>query len=422
MASEWICYLDNQEFGPISEQDLMELIREGTVPVNTYIRRPTDSEWTTVDKVFGSDVLKRQDFSPQGAVTSTAESRVFTDSPTLVNLPSSAGKEWYWHVAGETFGPGGIEMLTDLCQQGLISPDDFVRIGHAGEWMKAGTLEELFPASASFVDAPGLKSPPPAPPAGVPVPRSEGLQDHSAAMLADETKLLQQLLELLQQNPNLSQLTSVSTTKSGIPADQQWYCLVSGHEVGPMSIETLVQMVLQGRVFPGDVIRLGTSGEWFPASSVEGLFPKVTPGAPPVASSEAPAPSEESASEKLNNIRNIPESDRVIQGIERLYKASEDAAKELEEKAKKEGQKPEKTKVVGSSTSPSASRQAADSIIKNYSQFAITSAERKKAEELANRLTLREKIAQNKKNLIIAALVIVVLIPLVIYVNAVLSP
>ena len=70
MASEWICYLDNQEFGPISEQDLMELIREGTVPVNSYIRRPTDTEWTTVDKVFGADVLKRQDFSPQGAVTS----------------------------------------------------------------------------------------------------------------------------------------------------------------------------------------------------------------------------------------------------------------------------------------------------------------------------------------------------------------
>ncbi|MCA9097296.1 MAG: DUF4339 domain-containing protein, partial [Planctomycetaceae bacterium] len=226
---------------------------------------------------------------------------------------------------------------------------------------------------------------------------------------------------LLQQNPNLSQLTSVSSTKSGIPADQQWYCLVSGHEVGPMSIETLVQMVLQGRVFPGDVIRLGTSGEWFPASSVEGLFPKVTPGAPPIASSEAPAPLEESASDKLNNIRNIPESDRVIQGIERLYKASEDAAKELEEKAQKEGTKAEK-KVVGSSTSPSASRQAADSIIKNYSQFAITSAERKKAEELANRMTLSEKIAQNKVNLIIGLVVGVAAIALVIYVNAVLSP
>lgn len=420
MATEWICYLDNQEFGPVSEPDLMELIREGTVPVNTYIRRPTDTEWTTVEKVFGPNVLKRQELAPHAAVNSTAESRVFTDSPTLVNLPSHGGNDWYWHVAGETFGPGGFDILSELCMQGLVGSDDFVRIGLSGEWMKAGTIAELFPAAPSFVDAPGLTSPPPAPPPGVISAPSANLEDHSARMLADETKLLQQLLDLLQKNPSLTQLARPT---SNIPVDQQWYCLVSGHEVGPLSIETLVQMVLQGRVFPGDVIRLGTTGEWFPASSVEGLFPKASPGsAAPLAQENVASPLPEKASEKPGNIRRTPESDLVIQGLERLYKASEAAAAELAEKEMKEGKPVEKNKVVGSSTNPSASRQAADSIIKNYSQFAISSAEKKKAEELANRVPLSVQIKQNWKQIVIVAVAVIALGSLVVFISTSLAP
>jgi hypothetical protein len=174
-------------------------------------------------------------------------------------------------------------------------------------------------------------------------------------------------------------------------------------------------MVLQGRVFPGDVIRLGTSGEWFPASSVEGLFPK-TPA--PVATQ----PETQDQAEKVENARKIPESELVIQGIERLYRASELAASELAEKAMKEGTSADKNKVVGASTSPSASRQAADKIIKNYSQFAITSAERKKQEELASRVPLSVQIRENWVKIVIGAVGVILFISILLLISTSLAP
>lgn len=420
MASEWICYLDEQEFGPISEADLMELIREGTIPVNSYIRRPTDPQWTTIQEVFGTNILKRQETSPQRALTPSAESRLFTDSPTLVNLPSSTAGEWYWHVAGETFGPGNFEMLSELCEQGLISPDDFVRMGLNGEWTKASAVESLFPASTSFVDAPRLSSPPPAPPPGI--VSSATVTQESAGMIADETKLLQQLLELLQKNPSLSQLGARPTVTSAIPPDQQWFCMVSGQEVGPVTIETLVQMVLQGRVFSGDLIRLGTTGEWFPASSVEELFPSKSPS-PGVASVPSlPVESDSKSGQGASEYKGLPETEMVLRGLDRLYKASEKAAEEMAEKELKAEKSGEKKKEVGSSTSPSASRNAANDIIKNYSQFAITSAEKKKAEELANKVSLKEQIAQNKVQIIVGVVALAALAALCVFLMNALAP
>ncbi|MFO1019618.1 MAG: DUF4339 domain-containing protein [Planctomycetales bacterium] len=331
MNETWICYLDNQEFGPISRQELLELIQEGTVPRGTYIRRPTDTSWSTIEQVFGNVPLRSALPEPQPATAPSAESRMFSDSPTMVNAPSLTTFEafeegWYWHSLGETFGPVPLENLVGMAERGQLLADDYIRMGDKGEWTKAGTVEALFPSSRSFVDGPNLRAstPPPATPA-IPPPAVP-----SAAVLSDETKLLQQLLELLQQNPNVSQLMGKPPEQQH---EQQWYCMVSGQQIGPLSIEALVQMVLQGRVFPDDMIRLGTSGDWFPASTVEDLFPRESPSAvrPPM-NSAAPA---DAPGKVDSNARKVPESELVMRGLERLFKASEEATKELAEKEKK---------------------------------------------------------------------------------------
>lgn len=53
---------------------------------------------------------------------------------------------------------------------------------------------------------------------------------------------------------------------------ESWYCLVFGAELGPMSWDDLVQIVSRGEVGPRDQVRRGTTGQWQPASAVEGLL------------------------------------------------------------------------------------------------------------------------------------------------------
>lgn len=398
MSEEWICYLDNQEFGPISRQELLELIQEGTVPKGTYIRKPTDTAWSTIEQVFGNVPLKSSLPEPQPATAPSAESRMFSDSPTMVNAPSLTTFEafeqgWYWHSLGETFGPVPLENLVGMAERGQLLADDYIRMGDQGEWTKAGSVEALFPSSRSFVDGPDLRPstpPPSAPPAAAPA-------SLSPAVLSDETKLLQQLLELLQQNPNITQLLK------GVPQqqhEQQWYCMVSGQQVGPLSIEALVQMVLQGRIFPHDMIRLGNTGDWFPASTVEDLFPKESPTAvhPPTAL-ESPT---EAPGKVVANSRKIPESEMVMQGLERLLKASEEAALEMAEKEKKlakenPGKDVALTPKVNDAQKLQASRAAAGDIIKNYSQFALQEAERKKQEKIANKKPIIQMLKEDPK-------------------------
>lgn len=55
-----------------------------------------------------------------------------------------------------------------------------------------------------------------------------------------------------------------------------WYCSVFGAELGPMSWDDLVQIVSHGQVGPRDQVRRGTSGQWQPASAVEGLLAAAT--------------------------------------------------------------------------------------------------------------------------------------------------
>lgn len=64
----------------------------------------------------------------------------------------------------------------------------------------------------------------------------------------------------------------------------QWYCWIAGVQAGPFSGAQLKALATEGRLSPGDPVRLGPSGNWVPARQVKGLF------VPPAPSAEAPGP------------------------------------------------------------------------------------------------------------------------------------
>ena len=156
---------------------------------------------------------------------------------------------------------------------------DYVKYGYEGEWIQAGTIPELFsqapvaPPPVAPV-APVTPAAPVAPttvtfaPAGTPVSTAAPAVVGGAVTLAETERqiLMRQVLEMLQQQ-------GMPLAAPAPAAESGWYCQIGGNTVGPMAIDALVQMVVQKRLFADDQIRLGNTGEWFPAKSVPELFP-----------------------------------------------------------------------------------------------------------------------------------------------------
>lgn len=57
-------------------------------------------------------------------------------------------------------------------------------------------------------------------------------------------------------------------------ADDQWYCLVSGQQYGPVAREELVHWLRSGRVQASDYVWNPSMDDWKPASAVPGLVPE----------------------------------------------------------------------------------------------------------------------------------------------------
>lgn len=53
----------------------------------------------------------------------------------------------------------------------------------------------------------------------------------------------------------------------------EWFCRISGDDLGPLSSGELKAMAADGRLRPEDYLRKGTEGPWLLAAGIKGLFP-----------------------------------------------------------------------------------------------------------------------------------------------------
>ncbi len=61
----------------------------------------------------------------------------------------------------------------------------------------------------------------------------------------------------------------------------EWYIQHGGKQYGPVSSAQLKKLATEHKIAPNTTVRLGTSGNWVPASRVQGLFPAKPPATPP---------------------------------------------------------------------------------------------------------------------------------------------
>lgn len=130
--------------------------------------------------------------------------------------------QWFYRIFGEDFGPVPFEKLREMADQGTVGAGDEVRSANSNRWMTAGSVNGL-----------GLSS----------------LDGGTAVATASDSDTA----------------TDVSTNRAGL---DDWYCMVHGHEMGPLSFEELVKFAEHDNVSADDEVKLGANGKWRRAGSI----------------------------------------------------------------------------------------------------------------------------------------------------------
>jgi hypothetical protein len=387
IPDDWYFQSLGHVLGPCSYDRLIEMARSGELHPSDPIRPGADSEWQaagTMPGLFPAHVLAAaaaQSAPPPAPVAARPAPAPVAAAPApapvqappaapVYQPPSFTDREWYTWLLGREFGPLTLLELRDMLAMGKLSPHEPVRYGEHGQWVAAQTCDILFgplptPAPPAPVEPEYVPEPEPAP---VPVvvvtnaptqPGSTPEISVSAAQLAaampaamdGNKELVRQLLELLKQEGGVAGYQATHSQN-----DAQWYCQIKGQEMGPLSIDVIAQMTVQKRILPTDLLRNGTSGDWFPASSVEQLFPS-------------------------NKAKASSSNDEAMFGrLEKLFEESQtDAAARREQAAAAAAAGPKKTE---------ASRSAAGSIIRNMNSNVLREAE-------AQKLRAKEKAASD---------------------------
>jgi len=199
--------------------------------------------------------------------------------------------QWFYRMFGEDFGPVPFEKLREMADQGTVGAGDEVRSANSNRWVMAGSVDGL-----------GLSS----------------LGGGTAVATAS----------------NSDTAIDVSTTRVGL---DDWYCMVHGHEQGPLSFEELVKFAKHDNVSSDDEVKLGANGKWrrvgsigrlvavLPYRPVESKTPVPATKSKPVARSKTPA-TEQPVVESQDDFTS-PQSATVESVVQAAYQVAYEQAK-----------------------------------------------------------------------------------------------
>lgn len=312
----WYFQTLGQELGPVPLSELVAMVKRSDLNPTDWIRLGAEGQWVAAGEIEGlfSDrprVGSAPATSSAGRPAAASAPRVTSGQsvvpqpaavapprPAAVPAPAAVATDtnWYCYINDQEYGPMSLADLQGAAAQGQVTPDVYVKYGAQGEWALASQVPSLFPTAVSAV-------------APVKVTPSQARTASTASQtinLADEerSELVQQLLTLVKQGLSAD---LIGGNQPAAPVEGAgWYCNISGSLIGPLSIESLVQMVLQKRLFPDDLIRMGTTGEWFPAKTVPDLFPDSSP---------------QTKAKKSG----LDDADSVMERIDRMYREAQEA-------------------------------------------------------------------------------------------------
>lgn len=250
MSSEWYYQLFGEEFGPVTLEDLEELVTSETLSPTDLVRQGTSGGWK--------------------AVSSIARGNSGLESPTVATATfesDSAVREtgWFYESLGCTLGPISFEELVQLAESGELGADDDVWMGEDGKRRRAGSIGRLMAAMPFQSSTVTIEN----------RPTSPSLTD------TDSFESKTALREAAPSRPTPPTPVAAPPTQ-----DQLWYAWIRGQEFGPVSLQDLQQWYRDQRLTMNDAVKPGLYGAYQPVATATFLWS--APAAPPPAPTAPP--------------------------------------------------------------------------------------------------------------------------------------
>ena len=139
MSENWFYRVFDEEFGPVSLDDLREFVKNGTLSGNDDVRPEALTIWVPAKAVRELQDLYQEAIESSSSVTSVMNAAAATPAAT---------DEWYYRVvdggdADAEVGPVTFDALVECGKSGRFAADDEVRLGVDGKWRRAGSMGRL---------------------------------------------------------------------------------------------------------------------------------------------------------------------------------------------------------------------------------------------------------------------------------------
>lgn len=214
----WKYRILGQDFGPVSREALLDLLRDGTLGPSDIVCQNGD-DWQLIESY--PELLSAAEEDPDAEpaelsddLTALLESVGNIDETASRNQSAATEEGWYCRVFGTELGPIDFDHLLSMVQDGELSRSDEVRLGGQGRWERADSIVGLFSVADS---------------------------------------------------------TPQSSEEDETTADV-WYIERRGTAQGPYTFEELKQLAQTEILGERDRVREGRNGRWQRAATLVGLF------------------------------------------------------------------------------------------------------------------------------------------------------
>jgi len=277
MSAQWLYRVFDQEFGPVSIEELRQLAVNGIVASDSEVRSTESVDWVVAGTI--------KELGLQG-VAGTPASPAVSRSGSDPDLNVAKGVDDWFYLVGELeFGPVTFDELLELARTEQVGADDSIKLGATGKWRRAGSIGRLM-AVLPFQAA--KSRPAAARPVAAPVPQRDSVVVSADLQKSQPDRHVDYQLAYEQAKENIAGLI-LSQAEAAFAAaeaqaraefawalapgvDRQWWGWMGGVAFGPVEIEQVFALVRNGQVKPTDFVRNGQFGQFVPASTVPGLF------------------------------------------------------------------------------------------------------------------------------------------------------
>lgn len=136
---------NGDEQGPIGEQELQDLVKEGSLSRQAEVRKAGSTVWIRLGRFLNIPDSQL----PERAGASVAElahllDGFVIDSSRTEGKASPRFERWYCRVYGKELGPVEVDVLRQMAEQGQITQHDRVRREGEAKWLLADSIDGLF--------------------------------------------------------------------------------------------------------------------------------------------------------------------------------------------------------------------------------------------------------------------------------------